>query len=354
MIAQVLAVACAAAQCAAAHAQYSLQPYASGFDQPVYVTAAPGDASRVYVVEKTGRIRIVQNGHTTGTFLDLHGKVSGSEEQGLLSMAFHPQYAQNHRFYVSYTDTSGNSRVVEYRSANGVAVPSSARLLLLVHQPYPNHNGGQLQFDRHGLLYIGFGDGGSEGDPQNTSQNLGLRLGKLLRRNPLRGGAWQMVAYGLRNPWRFSFDRATGDLWIGDVGQNSWEEIDYRAAARVGKLANYGWSRYEGKTTYDSGKPLVRRGALVFPVVVYSHSAGCSVTGGYVYRGSAVPAARGRYFYGDFCHGTIWSFRVSHGRASAPVQASFTVPSISSFGEDANGELYATSLSNGTVYKLAP
>jgi glucose/arabinose dehydrogenase len=353
VIAQVLAVACAAAPCASTHAQLSMQPYASGFDSPLYVTAAPGDASRIYVVEQTGRIRIVQNGHVVGTFLDLRSKTSAGGERGLLSMAFHPQYAQNHRFYVSYTDTSGNSRVVEYRSANGLGVPSTARQILFVHQPYSNHNGGQIQFDKRGFLYVGFGDGGSEGDPNNTSQNLSVRLGKLLRTNPLRGG-WQMVGYGLRNPWRFSFDRATNDLWIGDVGQDHWEEVDYRNHTRLGKLANYGWSRFEGKVTYDSHKPLRRSGALVFPVAVYSHSLGCSVTGGFVYRGSAVPAARGRYFYGDFCSGRVWSFRVSGGRASAPRQERFTVPSLSGFGEDANGELYATSLSNGTVYRLTP
>ena len=330
-----------------------MQPVASGLDSPLYVASAPGDASRLYVAEQPGRIRIVEGGKIVGTFIDLRSKISSGGERGLLSFAFHPGYAQNHRFYVSYTDTSGNSRIVEYRSANGVGVPSSARQILFLHQPYSNHNGGQIQFDKSGFLYAGFGDGGSEGDPQNTSQNLSTRLGKLLRTNPLRGG-WQMVGYGLRNPWRFSFDRATNDLWIGDVGQDHWEEIDYRNAARLGKLANYGWSRFEGKVTYDSHKPLRRVGALVFPVWVYSHGQGCSVTGGYVYRGSAVPAARGRYFYGDYCSGRVWSFRVGGGRASNPVQASFSIPSLSSFGEDANGELYATSLGNGTLYKLAP
>ena len=162
------------------------------------------------------------------------------------------------------------------------------------------------------------GDGGSGGDPENRAQNLKSRLGKLLRINPTRtGSAWQIVGFGLRNPWRFSFDRANGNLWIGDVGQGSWEEVDYRNAARVGKLANYGWSRYEGKAVYDSHKPLVRKGDLIFPQLVYSHREGCSITGGYVYRGSAVPAAQGRYFYGDYCSGTIWSFPAGNGKTGA-------------------------------------
>jgi glucose/arabinose dehydrogenase len=223
-----------------------------------------------------------------------------------------------------------------------------------VKQPYPNHNGGQLQFDRLGYLYVGMGDGGSAGDPGNRAQNLSVRLGKLLRINPLKSGSsWQIVGYGLRNPWRFSFDRTTGDLWIGDVGQGNWEEIDYRAKAQIGRLANYGWNRFEGRVVYNASNPLRRTGQLIFPVTQYSHSDGaCSVTGGYVYRGAAVPAAVGRYFYGDYCNGKIWSFKVgAAGRASAPRQEAFNVASLSSFGEDSEGELYATSL-GGTLYKL--
>jgi len=195
------------------------------------------------------------------------------------------------------------------------------------------------------------GDGGSGGDPENRAQNLKSRLGKLLRINPTRtGSAWQIVGYGLRNPWRFSFDRANGNLWIGDVGQNAWEEVDYRNAARVGRLANYGWSRFEGKSVFDSHKPYVRKGDAISPVLVYSHSAGCSITGGYVYRGSAVPSAQGRYFYGDYCSGTVWSFKAGNGRLSASTVAG-SIKNLSSFGEDGNGELYATSL-DGSLYRL--
>src|SRR3989440_804659 len=301
-------------------AQSSFARVAGGFDAPVYATSAPGGPATLYVVEQPGTIKIVRNGSTAGTFLDIRSRVRSGGEQGLLSVAFHPQYATNHRFYVDYTDTRGDTRVVEFRSSNGVGQLSTARQLLFVDQPYPNHNGGQLEFDRNGYLYVGMGDGGSGGDPQNRAQNLQSRLGKLLRINPLGAGAtWHIVGFGLRNPWRFSFDRKTGNLWTGDVGQGNWEEVDYRNAARVGLLANYGWSRYEGKATYDAAKPLVRKGDLISPVVVYSHADGaCSITGGYVYRGTAAPAPQGRYFYGDYSTGPIWGFNAGDGRASGP------------------------------------
>jgi glucose/arabinose dehydrogenase len=330
---------------------FSFQRVASGFASPVDVASAPGDPSTLYVVEQQGTIKMVKNGQAAGTFLDIRSRVRSGGEQGLLSVAFHPSYAQNHKFYVDYTDTNGDTRVVEFKSANGVGVPASARELLFVKQPYANHNGGQLQFDKAGYLYVGMGDGGSGGDPENRAQNLQSRLGKLLRINPTRAGsAWQIVGFGLRNPWRFSFDRANGNLWIGDVGQGNWEEVDYRAAARIGKLANYGWSRYEGKATYDPRKPLVHKGDLVFPQWVYSHSAGCSITGGYVYRGASVAAAKGRYFFGDYCSGTIWSFVAGMGRKSAPTDVG-KIASLSSFGEDASGELYAVS-TDGVLYEL--
>jgi len=316
------------------------------------VTSAPGDPDTLYVVEQAGTIRIVRDGKIAGTFLDIHGIVKSGGEQGLLSMAFSPQYASNHLFYVSYTDRNGNSRVARYRASNGRGVRSSGRILLALHQPYPNHNGGQLQFDKRGYLYIGFGDGGSGGDPNQNAQNMHARLGKLLRaKEKTPGHSWKIVGLGLRNPWRFSFDPANDNLWIGDVGQNTFEEVDFRAAAKLDKLANYGWSRYEGYSVFDSSHRYAKAGHKVKPVIVYSHAHGCSISGGYVYRGAAVRAARGRYFYGDYCEGTIWSFRVGkHGRASAAA-VSGNVPSLSSFGVDGNGELYAVSL-GGTLYKL--
>ena len=331
---------------------FTFQQVLSGLASPVYVTAAPGDPTTLYVVEQQGTIKIVKGGQVTGTFLDIRSRIRSGGEQGLLSVAFHPAYAQNHRFYVDYTDTNGDTRVVEFKSANGVGLPGSARQLLFVKQPYANHNGGQLEFDKAGYLYVGMGDGGSGGDPENRAQNLSVRLGKLLRINPTRAGsAWQIVGFGLRNPWRFSFDRQTGDLWIGDVGQGNWEEVDYRAAARLGKLANYGWSRYEGRSTFDPNKPLLHKGDLVFPQWVYSHADGCSITGGYVYRGASVPAAKGRYFFGDYCSGTIWSFVAGTGRKSAPADTGAKIANLSSFGEDGNGELYAVS-TDGVLYQL--
>lgn len=357
MLGRLLALGLALGGCLVASAAaraYTFAPVVGGLDAPVYVTAAPGDARTLYVVEQPGRIRIVRDGVVAGMFLDISDRVRSGGEQGLLSVAFHPDYARNHRFYVDYTDTNGDTRVVEFRSSGVTGVPSTARQLLFVHQPFPNHNGGQLQFDRQGRLYVGMGDGGSGGDPQDRAQRLTKRLGKLLRIDPLRAGAtWQVVGYGLRNPWRFSFDRRTGDLWMGDVGQGTWEEIDFRPAARVGLLANYGWNRYEGKVVYDAGNPLSDRGDLVFPVAVYAHVGGsCSVTGGYVYRGSAVPAAGGRYFYGDYCSGRVWSFRAgAAGRVSAPRLEPFQVPNVSSFGEGGDGSLYATSLA-GKLYVL--
>jgi glucose/arabinose dehydrogenase len=347
-----LALGLAAGSASGGHtAKLQFAPVVSSLDAPVYVTSAPGDPTTLYVVEQPGTIKIVRNGAVAGTFLDIRSRVKSGGEQGLLSVAFHPQYATNHRFYVDYTDTHGDTRVVEFRSANGIGRAATARQLLFVDQPYDNHNGGQLEFDKNGYLYVGMGDGGSGGDPENRAQNLKSRLGKLLRINPTRkGSAWQIVGFGLRNPWRFSFDRANGNLWIGDVGQNSWEEVDYRNAARVGRLANYGWSRFEGKSVYDSHKPLVRKGNLISPVLVYSHSEGCSITGGYVYRGAAVPAAQGRYFYGDYCSGTVWSFPAGNGKTGEP-RGEGKIDALSSFGQDGNGELYATSL-NGTLYRL--
>jgi len=332
---------------------YSFAPVVGGFSSPTYVTSAPGDPDTLYVVEQTGAIRIVRDGKIAGTFLDVHKLIVSGGEQGLLSMAFSPGYASNHLFYISYTDVHGNSRVARYRASNGRGVPSSAHIILAVHQPFSNHNGGLLQFDKRGYLYFGFGDGGSAGDPNQNAQNMHTLLGKLIRsRTKTTSHSWRIVGLGLRNPWRFSFDPANDNLWIGDVGQDRWEEVDLRPARNLDKLANYGWSRYEGLSVYDpSHRYASKTGQKVRPVLVYSHDHGCSVTGGYVYRGSGVPAARGRYFYGDYCAGTVWSFRVgSHGRASAAA-ISGQVPGLSSFGVDGHGELYATSL-DGTLYRL--
>ena len=330
-------------------ADYVFRQVASGFDQPVYVAQPKTEPGRLYIVERTGRIVALANGKRS-TFLDIRSRVeSGYDEQGLLSVAFHPAYAKNHRFYVYYTNRSGDIEIDSFLSRGGRALASSRKQLLVInHRANDNHDGGQLEFGPDGRLYAGTGDGGAGGDPPNNSQNLSRKLGKLLR---LNGARWQIYAYGLRNPWRFSFDRANGDLYIGDVGQNTWEEIDYRPHSATG-LANYGWSAYEGFVPYTASR-LNHTGTVVKPVQVYNHAGGnCSVTGGYVYRGSAVASARGRYFYGDYCSGTIWSFRISGGKATGNRRESTHIGSLSSFGQGANGALYAVSL-HGALYKLS-
>jgi glucose/arabinose dehydrogenase len=333
---------------------YGVRPVASGFASPTYVATAPGAPNTLYVVEQPGRIVSVTNGRKR-LFLDIRSRVKSGGEQGLLSVAFHPNYRSDHRFYVDYTDRLGNTRVVEFRSRNGVGVRSTARQLLFVGQPFSNHNGGQLQFGPDGLLYVGMGDGGSGGDPGNRAQNTATKLGKLLRTNALRRPVrWQTAGLGLRNPWRFSFDRATGDLWLADVGQGDWEEVDYRPRSQLARLANYGWSVYEGRERYDESRRLRTNAPLVMPIYVYSHANGeCSVTGGYVYRGASVPSAQGRYFFGDYCTGHVWSLRLANGAATDVRREGFNVAQLSSFGEGADGELYAVS-QNGTIYKLIP
>ena len=324
---------------------------ASGFTRPVFVTAPRSEPGRLYVVEQPGVIRVLIRGKRRAEpFLDIRSLVdSDRNEQGLLGLAFDPGYAKNHRFYVDYTGKpNGDTYVVSYRSDGTRAVTASARRLLFVRQPYANHNGGMLAFDAKGWLYVGMGDGGSGGDPQNHAQNPNDLLGKLLRLAPLGRTPPAVVALGLRNPWRFSFDRRTGDLYIGDVGQNKDEEIDY-VAGGVTALFNFGWRVYEGRSSYQHGQ--LGPGMLRMPIAQYSHADGCSVTGGYVYRGKLVPAAVGRYFYGDFCSGTVWSLKVDGQDVSAPRREPFRVSNLSSFGEGPAGELYLVSL-DGVIYKL--
>src|SRR5919198_2543580 len=338
MLAPLLAAAAAVlAPDTQAQQQLSVRPFARGLSALTYVASTPAEPRRLYAVEQVGRIRYFVNGRLRGTFLDIRGRVESGGEQGLLSVAFHPNYARNHRFYVDYTDKRGDTRVVEFRSRNGRGVLSTARQLLFVAQPYANHNGGQLQFDRQGRLYVGMGDGGSAGDPQNRAQNPRQRLGKLLRIDPLRRGAtWQVVGLGLRNPWRFAFDRANGDLYIADVGQGDWEDIDYRPKSEIGTLANYGWRRFEGNARFSN--TALGPGEFVAPVHVYDHDGGnCSVTGGYVYRGRAVPTATGRYFFGDYCSGRVWSLRIVDGRATDVRRETFRIKSLTSFGGEVAG-----------------
>jgi glucose/arabinose dehydrogenase len=323
-------------------------------ENPVHLATA-SEPNRLYVVEQEGTIRVVEDGKLRAEpFLDISDSVQAGGEQGLLSVAFHPDYERNGRFYVDYTDVDGDTRVVEYRtdSARTAADPDSGRVVLAVDQPYSNHNGGQLAFGPDGRLYVGMGDGGGGGDPENRAQDLSDRLGKLLRLDVDDPGAgWEVVAYGLRNPWRFSFDRENGDLYVGDVGQGAWEEVDY-VPRSSGGLVNFGWDVFEGRARYEDKDPNPA-GRLAGPVAVYPLQGDhCSVIGGFVYRGSAIPGLRGRYFYGDFCSGTVWSFRIANGKARAARREAFKVPGLSSFGEDVNGELYLVSLS-GPIYRLA-
>lgn len=352
-----------------------LQEVASGLAFPLYVTAPPGDTDRLFIVEKGGTIRIVKGGTLLpAPFLDITSLVSTGSEQGLLGLAFDPEYATNGRFVVHYTDTNGATRVSAFARSGSdpdLADPGSEQVVLTAEQPFANHNGGQILFGPDGNLYLGLGDGGSGGDPQGRGQDLTDLLGSILRID-LRGVApytipadnpfaasttarTEIWSYGLRNPWRFSFDRATGDLYIGDVGQSRWEEVDVSPSAEgAGKGINFGWNVMEGRHCYASG-PCDQTG-LALSVLEYDHDQGCSVTGGYVYRGSAISGLQGTYFYSDFCSGWIRSFRYQGGQAVEPLDWPTLAPpggSVTSFGEDAVGELYIAS-SGGRVYRIVP
>ena len=357
-----LAIAGLATPLAAAtkeRSQLHVRVVASGLRGAWYITATRSEPHRLYVVQKGGTIRVLVNGHLRGRpFLQIRGLVgSPGPEQGLFSMAFHPRYASNHRFFVAYTDNDGNVEVVEYRS-EGHHAPQRMRRLLFVREPSGRDVGGQLQFGPDGLFYLGLGDGRPVNDTGLRGQSLSGSLSKLLRIDVDHPRArWHVVGYGLRFPWRFSFDRATGDLYLADRGPRTWEEIDVRPRAKLDRLANFRWSRYEGVAPYNS-TPLNPRGELVFPVAVHRHREGdpreaCLLTGGYVYRGSAVPAARGRYVYGDAFTSEIWSLRMVGGKATDVRREPVKIRGVSTFGEDAGGELYAASPFDGRIYKLS-
>jgi glucose/arabinose dehydrogenase len=339
-----------AGSAAGARSEFRPLVYAQGFDAPVLLTHAPGERQVAYVVEQSGRIIRIDAQRRRTVFLDVRAAVEYGGEQGLLGLAFNPGYERNRLFYIAYTSKSGRNTVARFRSKGARAVPSSRRILLAVPDPYANHNGGNLVFGPDGRLYTSIGDGGAGGDPEDRAQNMRSQFGKLLALDVSKAAPrWTIAALGLRNPWRFSFDRATGDLYIADVGQNAVEEVDFTPRRSPG-LENYGWDLFEGSQRFEDGNQ--GPGKLVPPVFEYNHDRGCSVTGGYVYRGSARASERGRYVFGDYCSGTIWSFRISDGGATEVREEPFHVESLSSFGENAAGELFAVS-HDGTIYRIS-
>lgn len=344
-----------------------LERLADGLSSPVFLTHAGDTSERLFIVEQPGTIRVFQDGQLQSIpFLDIRDRVSFGGERGLLSVAFHPNYEENGRFFVNYTRQGDGATVVsEFKVSDdpNAAGPASERVILTIEQPFANHNGGQLQFGPDGMLYIGMGDGGAGGDPLSNGQNVSTLLGALLRidvdvdsqapyaipsdnpfvgRSNARGEIW---AYGLRNPWRFSFDRCTGHLFLADVGQNRWEEIDL-----VEKGGNYGWNIMEGAHCFNPPTGCDRSG-LEPPIADYGHDQGCSITGGYVYRGRQYPNLIGHYFFGDFCSGRIWSLHQDASGEWVVNPLLNTDLRISSFGEDGQGELYVID-HRGDVYRL--
>lgn len=372
----------------------SLNEVISGLNQPLYITHAGDGSGRMFIVEKGGRIKIYLGYTYEGTFLDIHTKVSTSSEQGLLSVAFPPDYESQKHFYVDYTNLAGDTVIARYlvSSDPNLADFASEEILLTIDQPYANHNGGQLAFGPDGYLYIGMGDGGSGGDPGNRAQNPAELLGKILRidverattaippigsyhaafpvvfrsgdKLPYRippdnpfintpGYRPEIWALGLRNPWRFSFDRTTGDLYIADVGQDTVEEVNFQPAGDPGGR-NYGWRILEGTNCYNPASGCVPPPGYIAPAFEYNHgnndSIGCSVTGGFVYRGSTYPSMQGVFFYGDYCTGKIWGASNNSGwQTSLLTTAPFT---ISTFGQDESGEIYLADFGNGKIYRI--
>jgi glucose/arabinose dehydrogenase len=352
-----------------------VEPIASGLSDPIGVTNAGDGSDRLFVVQRGGQVRVIDADGTlrAAPFVDISGRIIAGGEQGLLGLAFHPNFAANGRLFVDYTRAGDGATVISELTASadrGSANPASERILLTISQPFANHNGGQIAFGPNGYLYIGMGDGGSGGDPQGNGQNRQALLGKILRldvdgahaagkeyaipnNNPYAAGGIspgaglpEIWAYGVRNPWRFSFDRGTGDLYIGDVGQGSWEEVDRQSAGSRGG-ENYGWNAFEGRHCFSNCSGVT----YVPPIVEYGHALGCSITGGYVYRGSRQPALKGFYLFGDYCSGTIWTVPAAAGNQT-PKAVSSTGLLISSFGQGEDGEIYLVDLGAGGLYRV--
>jgi glucose/arabinose dehydrogenase len=345
-----------------------LTEVASGLSRPIQLLSAPGD-DRLFIVQQRGLIRVLSGGQLQPTpYLDLGGQLSGGSEQGLLGMAFHPDFQANGFAYVNYTDTSGDTRVVRYaEQGDGLSLdPGSAKQILFVDQPAGNHNAGQLLFGPDGMLYVPLGDGGSSGDPQGNGQNRNTLLGAILRidvdsgdpyaippDNPFAsgGGRPELWAYGVRNPWRNDIDAEGGYMYVADVGQNTWEEVSVVALGEAG--VNFGWNVTEGPECFRSATCADE--GFQSPAVFYDHGDGCSITGGHVYRGQAIPDLTGVYFYSDFCSGWLRSFRWDPGSGTAQDQKEWSIPSLGSvysFGKDGNGELYI--LAGTRAYRIDP
>jgi glucose/arabinose dehydrogenase len=352
--------------------QIELTPIASGLGSPVAITHAGDGSGRLFITLQTGQVLIYDGQQVLpAPFLDIAALITAGGERGLLSTAFHPNYAANGFVYVNYTDLNGDTVVARYTvSADpNVADPTSAAILLNIPQPFANHNGGQLQFGPDGFLYIGMGDGGSGGDPQNNAQVLGSLLGKMLRidvdagppygiplDNPFIGDPAalpEIWALGLRNPWRFSFDRLTGDLFIADVGQNSFEEVNFQAAGSTGG-ENYGWRLMEANSCFNPASNC-NDGSLTLPILQYDHSVGCSISGGYRYRGGDDPGLAGLFFYGDFCTGRIWGASQDASGLWVTEELLDTELQITAFGEDEGGEIYLVSFgpNAGAIFRIS-
>jgi len=352
-----------------------LQPLIEDLDRPLFVTHAGDNSGRLFIVEKGGTLRIYNAGELLATpFLDITDRVnSNGNEQGLLGLAFAPDYATSGNLFVNYTDENGDTVIARFQVTSedpNLADPATEFVVLQIDQPAANHNGGMLAFGPDGYLYIGMGDGGGGGDRYGNGQNPGTLLGKMLRidvtsdlaqpytipaDNPWVENDWngadvrdEIWALGMRNPWRFSFDRSSGGLWIGDVGQNQVEEINFTPAGDSG--LNYGWPILEGTHCYNAST--CDAAGLTLPVAEYEHTEGCSVTGGYVYRGAQIAALDGLYFYADYCTGSLWATWPSASDAWSTAKLLDTGQTVSSFGEDQAGELYVTDLSAGTVAQV--
>lgn len=365
----ILMLASYTAGCQEARYANSLIPFATGLSSPVCITNA-GD-SRLFVADQHGYINIISSAGVVSTqpFLDIHTRVTYGGERGLLGMAFHPQYKSNGYFYVNYVGKGDSTHISRFSVSSGnpgIADPQSEKKLMTIFQPYPNHNGGCLCFGPDGFLYIGLGDGGSAGDPGNRAQNTMEFLGKILRIDVSNGDPYsipssnpffnsktalgEIWALGLRNPWRFSFDRLSGDLWIADVGQNAVEEIDLQPAAGRGG-ENYGWRCFEGNQAYNSSG-CAPASSFTFPVYTYPHGNECSVTGGYVYRGSPSSPFYGSYFFADYCSDRIWILRNESGNWTRADFGQFPGNNFSTFGEDVSGRLYVAGLTSGKIFRV--